>query len=116
MSLVVAEKGSVAKAIRRAVATPIQTFALSGHFLELDFPEEYGNWWRTDPKQLFYAPVRWIMRDKKVYRELAKALKQNSKAPIILATDNDHEGELIAYEVLLTARTVSYTHLTLPTN
>ena len=106
MSLVVAEKGSVAKAIRRAVATPIQTIALSGHFLELDFPEEYGNWWRTNPKQLFYAPTRWIIRDRKTYGELVKALKQNYRNPIVLATDNDHEGELIAYEVLLTARKV----------
>ncbi|MCD6445073.1 DNA topoisomerase III [Candidatus Bathyarchaeota archaeon] len=103
--LVVTEKGSVAAAIRRAISPPPRTFALSGHLLNLDFPAEYNNWWRISPKELFDAPVRWTVRDTRTYRRLVEALK-NLNGHLILATDNDHEGELIAYEVLQVAKKV----------
>lgn len=102
-ALVVTEKGSVAKAVRSAIKGAVETFPLSGHVLELDFPEEYSNWRKVDPKQLFQAPVKWMVRDEKAYGRLIEMLRKNEGLMLVLATDNDHEGELIAYEALLTA-------------
>ncbi|MEM2848670.1 MAG: DNA topoisomerase [Candidatus Bathyarchaeia archaeon] len=103
--LVVTEKGSVAVAIGKAISPHPKTFALKGHILDLDFPEEYNNWRTVDPKELFKAPVKWVVRDFKTYRNLKEVLK-NLSGPLILATDNDHEGELIAYEVLQVAKSI----------
>lgn len=103
--LVVTEKGSVAVAISKAISPPPKTFALKGHILDLDFPEEYNNWRAVDPKELFKAPVKWIVRDLETYKGLKEVLR-SLNGPLILATDNDHEGELIAYEVLQVARSV----------
>lgn len=101
--IVVAEKPSVARAIMRAVRPEAEVVALSGHLLELDFHEKYANWENNDPAELFHAGTRWIIRDEKAYGSLLRALK-SSGDPIIFATDNDHEGELIAYEAMLIAR------------
>jgi len=99
--LVVAEKPSVARTIRLAVKPP-HVLALRGHFLELDFPKQYNVWRNADPKELFRAPVAWAVRDRRAYSELTRAAK--SANAIAIATDNDAEGELIGYEVLLAAR------------
>ena len=99
--LVVAEKPSVARAIRAAVRPP-RVLALRGHFLELDFPGEYARWRGVDPERLFSAPVTWVVRDRRSYAELAEAVKGSGE--VVVATDNDPEGELIGYEVLLAAR------------
>jgi len=102
-TLVVAEKPSVARTIRYAVRPP-RVLALRGHFLELDFPSEYSKWRSVDPDRLFNAPVIWVARDRRTYSELAKAVK--GAGEVVVATDNDAEGELIGYEVLLVARRV----------
>ncbi|MEM3546778.1 MAG: DNA topoisomerase [Candidatus Bathyarchaeia archaeon] len=103
--LVVTEKGSVAVAISKAISPPPRAFALKGHILDLDFPEEYNNWRAVNPKELFKAPVKWVVRDFKTYKSLKEHLK-SLNGPLILATDNDHEGELIAYEVLQIAKSI----------
>lgn len=103
--IVVAEKPSVARAIMRVVRPDAEVIALSGHLLELDFHEKYSNWRSIDPAELFHAETRWIIRDKKAYNSLLKALRASGD-PIIFATDNDHEGELIAYEAMLAAKKV----------
>jgi DNA topoisomerase IA len=103
--LVVTEKPSVARAIERAIKPEAKIVSLSGHMLNLDFPEKYSNWWSTDPKDLFHAETKWIIADRRAYEALTGALK-SAGDPIVLATDNDHEGELIAYEALLTAQDV----------
>lgn len=102
--LVVTEKGSVARAIRLAIRPMSTVLALKGHFLELDFARHYSSWRSVDPAELFRAPVEWTIRDKRVYSELSKALKGLDL--LVIATDNDSEGELIGYEVLLTAEGV----------
>jgi len=102
-TLVVVEKPSVARTIRYVIKPP-RILALRGHFLELDFPREYGKWREVDPERLFNAPVVWVARDRRTYLELVKAVK--GAGEIVVATDNDAEGELIGYEVLLTARKV----------
>jgi DNA topoisomerase-1 len=102
-ALVVAEKPSVARTIRYAVRPP-RVLALRGHFLELDFPREYSKWRSVDPERLFSAPVTWVAMDRRAFSELAKAVK--GAGEVVVATDNDPEGELIGYEVLLAARRV----------
>lgn len=100
--LVVAEKPSVARNIRSAIKPPPDVIALKGHILELDFPESYSRWRSIDPRTLFKAPIEWVVRDYESYRRLVSSLKGSDM--LVLATDNDPEGELIAYEVLLIAR------------
>jgi DNA topoisomerase-1 len=102
---VVTEKGSVARSIRTAVTPSPRVLALSGHFLGLDFPKKYNVWREVDPKELFHAPIRWIITNRKNYGKLANELK-DAVSPIVMATDNDPEGELIAYEVLHLAKNV----------
>jgi DNA topoisomerase IA len=103
--LVVTEKPSVARAIEKAIKPKAEVIALSGHMLNLDFPEKYSNWWNTNPKDLFHVETKWIIADRRAYESLTGALK-SAGDPIVLATDNDHEGELIAYEALLTAQNI----------
>ncbi|MEM3647484.1 MAG: DNA topoisomerase, partial [Thermofilum sp.] len=100
--IVVAEKPSVARIIRSTLKLP--SVALRGHFLEIDFPREYNRWRRVDPKELFRAPVVWVVRDKGTYRSVLSSVK--GVDAIVIATDNDSEGELIGYEVFLTAKKV----------
>ncbi|MBS7604928.1 MAG: DNA topoisomerase [Candidatus Bathyarchaeia archaeon] len=100
--LVITEKPSVAKNIRLAIKPPPPTLALRGHILELDFPEQYSRWRSVDPRELFNAPVKWTIRDQDTYKELVKAVKK--AGILVLATDNDPEGELIAYESILVAK------------
>ncbi|MDW7971401.1 MAG: DNA topoisomerase [Nitrososphaerota archaeon] len=98
------EKASVASNIRKFIKPPPTTLALRGHFLELDFPKEYNYWRNVEPKTLFEAPIIWVTRDYKIYNALEKALRRTNR--IIIATDNDPEGELIGYEVLLVGKRI----------
>jgi DNA topoisomerase IA len=100
--LVVAEKPSVARVIRAAVRPKPAVLALRGHILELSFPEKYSKWEKVDPHELFRAPVYWTVKDRGSYRRLCEALRGADS--LVLATDNDPEGELIAYEALLAAK------------
>ncbi|MEM1550826.1 MAG: DNA topoisomerase, partial [Candidatus Bathyarchaeia archaeon] len=102
--LVVAEKPSVARNIRLAIKPSPSVIALRGHILELDFPEEYSRWRSTNPRELFHAPTKWIIRDPETYKELTRAIRRARM--LVLATDNDPEGELIAYETILVAKDV----------
>jgi DNA topoisomerase-1 len=100
--LIVAEKPSVARNIRSAIKPSYPILALKGHILELDFPEAYSKWRSVDPRELFKAPVEWVVRDRESYKRLTESLRDADT--LVLATDNDPEGELIAYEALLIAK------------
>jgi len=102
--LIVVEKPSVARTIQSSIKPSPPVIALRGHILELDFPERYSKWKSVDPRELFRAPTEWIIRDSEAYRNLTNALK--GAGMLVLATDNDPEGELIAYETLLVAKKV----------
>ena len=39
--------------------------SLSGHILELDFPEQYSKWSTSDLRELFHTGTRWVLRDRK---------------------------------------------------
>ncbi len=71
---------------------------LRGHIVELDYPEEYNNWMKVDPKHLVNAePYKRV-----IYRKAVDALIREAKDAdwIIIATDFDREGELIGMEAL----------------
>ena len=109
MYIVVAEKASVARAIKKALrGQPVVVESVSGHVMGLDFDKKYNDWRRTNPLELFSVTPRWVVKDWKSYRRLMNLFnKFYAKRPIlVIATDNDHEGELIGYEVLNIARRV----------
>lgn len=69
---------------------------LSGHIVNIDFPEAYNNWSVTKPEDLIRAQTEVRFTHKKI----AVALKKLSKdaTSVTIATDFDREGELIGVE------------------
>ncbi|WP_424359586.1 DNA topoisomerase I [Methanocella sp. MCL-LM] len=69
---------------------------LSGHIVNIDFPEQYNNWSVTAPKDLIRAETEM----KYTHKKIATALKKLSKeaTSVTIATDFDREGELIGVE------------------
>ncbi|HMK46035.1 MAG TPA: DNA topoisomerase I [Methanocella sp.] len=69
---------------------------LSGHIVNIDFPEAYNNWSVTQPRDLIRAETEMRYTHKKI----ATALKKLSKdaTHVTIATDFDREGELIGVE------------------
>jgi DNA topoisomerase-1 len=101
--VVVAEKFSVANAIKRALAEINVSNAnvtwVNGHVVDIDLPEEFKQW-RLDNLHdiLKVRDFRYRIVDKKSYLRLKQYFK---KGILVIATDNDHEGELIGYEILM---------------
>lgn len=71
---------------------------LSGHIVEVDFPEHYNNWQKTDLKELIHAKVITTPTHKNIVNALTKLGKEAQK--LTIATDYDREGELIGVEAL----------------
>ena len=78
------------------VADGTTIVGLSGHIVNIDFPEQYNNWSITEPRNLIRAPTEVRYTHKKI----ATALKRLAKdaALVTIATDFDREGELIGVE------------------
>ena len=109
MYIVVCEKPSVSRVIKlfldRIGVKHVSTY-VSGHFMDLDFPEEY-NWDSVDPVELFNVDrgrLRYIVRDWRSYNRLRRIFNKYRGWTLIIATDNDSEGELIGYEILMLYR------------
>ncbi len=107
--IVVAEKASVARAIKEALSNineSLYVLSVSGHLLELDLPEEYRNWWAVKPESIIkLRRLIRVIRDEKAYIRLSSAFKENDGL-LVIATDNDHEGELIGMEILSLYRSI----------
>lgn len=107
-AIIVAEKPSVARAIREALASigeEVTVASVRGHVLDADLPAEYRSWTRVDPLELIKVRrFRYVVRDFESYRALSELFRSHS--PLVIATDNDHEGELIGSEVLAIYRGV----------
>jgi len=101
--VVVAEKFSVANAIKRALAKINVSNAnvtwVNGHVVDIDLPEEFKQW-RLDNLHdiLKVRSFRYRIVDKNSYLRLKQYF---GKGMLVIATDNDHEGELIGYEILM---------------
>ncbi len=117
--LVISEKNSVAIRLatilssgkfkrENAAGVPVYRFSsdgteyaimgLRGHIVELDYPPEYNDWMKVDPKHLVYAePYKKV-----TYRKAVDALINEARTAdwVIVATDFDREGELIGMEAL----------------
>jgi len=90
---------------------PIYTFAngldgdeehacigLKGHILQLEYPEEYSDWRKVEPRELIDAELIKAPSAKAVVRALKKKAKEADR--LIIATDYDREGELIGLEAM----------------
>ncbi len=102
--IVVAEKPSVARELRkffRSRKIDALTTAVRGHIYNLDFPKKYG-WGRIEPQKLFDLTneITFKLIDRKSYANLRKLFASNKDRILVIATDNDSEGELIGYEIL----------------
>lgn len=104
--VIVAEKPSVARRIREAIkADNVLVTSVRGHVLDSDFPEGYG-WRECRPGDLFKVrEFRDEVRDHRSLRELKKAFR--GAGVLVIATDNDSEGELIGAEILKIWRRVN---------
>ncbi|HSD24440.1 MAG TPA: DNA topoisomerase I [Solirubrobacterales bacterium] len=119
MRLIVTEKNNSAKKIAEILSggsasegasykTPFYTWTdesgdhmaigLKGHVLNPAFPESYGNWQETNPRDLIDAELIKEPTDKNVVRALKKVAKDADD--LVIATDFDREGELIGLEAL----------------
>ncbi|MFQ3294713.1 MAG: DNA topoisomerase-1 [Natrialbaceae archaeon] len=74
---------------------------LSGHVVEVDFPQEYGNWRDVEPVELIDADVEKRPSRENIVRTLRTLARKAER--VAIATDYDREGELIgkeAYEIV----------------
>jgi len=97
--VIVAEKPSVARRIEQLRIPFALVLSVRGHVLDVDFPEGY-DWRDVPPSKLFdVKDLRLIVRDEKAYHSLKRAFLENKEAILVIATDNDPEGELIGWEI-----------------
>lgn len=108
--LVVAEKRSVARALYRVLRREgemAEVISVSGHLMDSDLSEKYSKWRLTDLLELLQpSNTRLVISDEKSFERLIEAFRRIKGGQLIVATDNDHEGELIGYELLLVYRKV----------
>jgi DNA topoisomerase I len=71
---------------------------LKGHVVQVDFPPEFSEWRKVEPKALIDAPLVKTETAKSVVRTIKKLAADASA--LIIATDFDREGELIGLEAL----------------
>ncbi len=69
---------------------------LSGHIIDVDFPEEFGRWSLKHLYELIEAPIR----EKIVRWDIYSVLRGLKPSLVIIATDADREGEAIGLEVV----------------
>ncbi len=99
--IVVAEKASVARAIKSAIGpakADVVVTSVRGHLLNADLPPGY-EWGSVDPSEIIkLRRVVDKVSDTKSYNTLRKLFADGGV--LVVATDNDSEGELIGFEVL----------------
>jgi DNA topoisomerase IA len=107
--IIVAEKASVARAIKDALKSINGEFTVTnvnGHLLDLDLPDEYRNWWAVKPESIIrLRRLNHVIRDEESYQRLKRIFMENNGV-LVIATDNDHEGELIGSEILSLYRSI----------
>ncbi|MCS7133237.1 MAG: DNA topoisomerase [Candidatus Caldarchaeum sp.] len=105
--VIVAEKASVARAIKSIVSAAkidAEVVSVRGHMMEADLPDGY-EWGAKHPLEIIkLRTVVDKVSDHQTYKTLTKVFSRDGV--LVVATDNDSEGELIGYEVLETFRKV----------
>jgi DNA topoisomerase-1 len=71
---------------------------LSGHIVDVDFPDSYKQWLGTDLKKLVDAEIKYQKTERNISGLLKKVAPDVDE--VIIATDADREGEAIGLEAL----------------
>ena len=71
---------------------------LKGHVVQVDFPPDYSEWRKVEPRTLIDAPLVKTETAKSVVRTLKRLATEADS--LVIATDYDREGELIGLEAL----------------
>ncbi|HET7273141.1 MAG TPA: DNA topoisomerase I, partial [Rubrobacter sp.] len=119
MRLIISEKANTAKKIAQFLSegsvkegkhrsVPHHTFTwkgeetvsvgLKGHVLNPEYPEEYSNWQKVEPRELIDAEILKSVSEKGVAQAITSLAKKADR--VVIATDFDREGELIGVEAL----------------
>src|SRR5829696_3145345 len=119
MRLIISEKANTAKKIAQFLSegpvregkhrsVPHHTFTwkgeetvsvgLKGHVLNPEYPEEYSNWQKVEPRELIDAEILKSVSEKGVAQAVRSLAKKADS--VVIATDFDREGELIGVEAL----------------
>ena len=119
MRLIISEKANTAKKIAQFLSegsvregkhrsVPHHTFTwkeeetvsvgLKGHVLNPEYPEEYSNWQKVEPRELIDAEILKAVSEKGVAQAVTSLAKKADS--VVIATDFDREGELIGVEAL----------------
>jgi DNA topoisomerase-1 len=119
MRLIISEKANTAKKIAQFLSegpvkegkhrsVPHHTFTwkgdetvsvgLKGHVLNPEYPEEYSNWQKVEPRELIDAEILKSVSEKGVAQAVTSLAKKADS--VVIATDFDREGELIGVEAL----------------
>jgi len=119
MRLIISEKANTAKKIAQFLSegsvregkhrsVPHHTFmwkgeetvsvGLKGHVLNPEYPEEYSNWQKVEPRELIDAEILKSVSEKGVAQAVTSLAKKADR--VVIATDFDREGELIGVEAL----------------
>ena len=119
MRLIISEKANTAKKIAQFLSegsvkegkhrsVPHHTFGwkgeetvsvgLKGHVLNPEYPEEYSNWQKVEPRELIDAEILKSVSEKGVAQAVTSLAKKAES--VVIATDFDREGELIGVEAL----------------
>jgi DNA topoisomerase-1 len=77
---------------------PAAAVGLKGHVVQVDFPPEFSEWRKVEPRELIDAPLVKTETAKSVVRAVKKLAADATS--LIIATDFDREGELIGLEAL----------------
>ena len=76
--------------------------SVCGHLMELEFPQSTKNWRTTPDAALFDQPVRKVVKDEGIEKNLIKEAKKATH--LVCWLDCDREGENISYEVIQVCR------------
>ncbi|GMS83825.1 hypothetical protein PENTCL1PPCAC_6000, partial [Pristionchus entomophagus] len=71
-----------------------------GHVMSVDFPQKYNNWEKTDPSELYSAPIHKIEANPKMKMNDYLASEAKGADYLVLWLDCDKEGENICFEVV----------------
>lgn len=71
---------------------------LSGHIVEMDFPEHFRDWSKSDLEKMIRSDLVTKVKNRVAFSTLKKL--SESAEMVIVATDYDREGELIGKEAL----------------
>lgn len=71
---------------------------LRGHIVNIDYPSDYDDWNKVEPRELVHAPMKQVVTGNRIANALKKFAPDVTE--LIVATDYDREGELIGVEAL----------------